>query len=229
MLTEYEFRFLQACKEVVSCQQELLPVLAASLCVTPEEVFYSWAMLPYCEQTGIIKGTGWTYFFHGLECDLKHSDGRFVRVDFGPGGRFDTFTGWGVLQFIMTSKHPFREFSKLKTYLEGKPPPYNEYSGSYDRMMTIVDHLAETGSVEPADPGLCALKEKHTTKDDEGNLLIGIPGDYGNPKKKEYYDILVCNRLILSPAGNHILSRLNAYSTRTNTYHTRPDSIPDTF
>lgn len=205
MLTRYEFGFLQACNEVVSCQQELIPVLAASLGISPWEVFYLWAMFPNCEQTGEIKGTGWTYFFHGLECDLKHQDGRFIRVDFGPGGRFDTFTGWGVLQFIMTSKPPFKEFAELREYLAGKPPPFDEYSGSFDRMTEIEDRLMSTGCVEPADPELCALKEKHTTKDDEGYLLISIPGDYGNPHKKEYYDILVCSRLVLTAAGKKLI------------------------
>jgi hypothetical protein len=207
MLSGYELNFLHACHEVVTRGQELLPALAASLGMAPEEVFYSWAMLPYGKWTGRIQGTEWIYFFHGLECDLRHSDGRFLRIDFGPGGRFDTFTGWGVLQFIMTSKSPFREFVALRKYLAGKPPPFTEYSGSHDRMVTIEDRLLNLGYIEPADPALCTLKEKHTTKDDEGYLLISIPGDYGNPKKKEYYDVLVCNRLTLTEAGKKLVTR----------------------
>lgn len=73
---------------------------------------------------------------------LEHlSDGRFLRVDFGPGGCLDTSTGWGVLQFVMASKVPWREFPELRAHLAGKPPPYDELSGSHERMVEIVDKL----------------------------------------------------------------------------------------
>src|SRR5437879_2699245 len=96
-----EIGVLKACQELVHRQQEMLPLLAAALHVPEKEVFYTWA-LHKCKQHGDLEGTDWWYFFHGLECDLRNkADGRCLRIDFGPGGRVDTFTAWGVLQFIM--------------------------------------------------------------------------------------------------------------------------------
>src|SRR5688572_23142460 len=98
-----ELGVLEACREVVHRQHELLPLLAAALNVREEDVFYTWA-LRQCKQHGALEGTDWWYFFHGMECDLKNKvDGRFLRIDFGPDSSVDTFTAWGVLQYIMTS------------------------------------------------------------------------------------------------------------------------------
>ncbi|MBN2531822.1 MAG: hypothetical protein JXB88_02960 [Spirochaetales bacterium] len=208
-LSGYEISFLKACGQVVAYQLDLVPALATSLGTVSEDVFYSWVMQPRCEQSGTISGTGWEYFFHGYECDLYHSDGRFIRVDFGPGGRYDTFTGWGVLQFIMTSKPPFTEFPELQKYLAEKQPPYDEFSGSFDRMTAIVDRLTGCGYIESSDPRLCALKQQYTTKDDEGFIYINIPGDYRNSSKKEYHDVSVCERLVLTASGKGVLTSLD--------------------
>jgi hypothetical protein len=117
----------------------MVPLLAHHLGVAPEEVFYRWIRSPGCEQSGSIAGSDWRYFFHGLECDLKNvCDGRFLRLDFGPNGRYDTFTGWGILQFIMTTKHPWHEFPELKAFLAAGPEPCNERSGSHHKMAGLI-------------------------------------------------------------------------------------------
>src|SRR4051794_13571540 len=96
-----EFDIVEACGEAELRQREMIPQLASALDAPVEEVFYTWAFRR-CRQHGEIPNSPWRYFFHGLECDLKNTtDGRFLRLDFGPRGRIDTFTAWGVLQFIM--------------------------------------------------------------------------------------------------------------------------------
>ena len=101
--------FIHACHELVRRQQELLPVLAETLSVAPQELYYRWVersfpgiehppdeLWPYVGQIG---GTPWHWFFHGLECDLRHAgDGRYVRIEFGPRGRTEIVSGYGVLQ-----------------------------------------------------------------------------------------------------------------------------------
>jgi hypothetical protein len=207
MTNDIEYAFLNACQEVVWRQQELVPALAKSLGVTPTEVFYHWVCPPRCEQVGTIASTEWRYFFHGLECDLRHQDGRSLRVDFGPGGRFDTFTGWGVLQFIMTSKAPWKEFPELRTHLTDKSLPSDtadRFSGNHKEMTVLVSRLEECGWIEVADADLCALTEQCTTIDSEGRRMVKLPKHLTG---REVWDTMACHRLVLSDLGKQMLAK----------------------
>src|SRR5688500_7516416 len=93
---------LTACDLSIQYRQPLLDELAASLSVRPEELYYEWVQRRW--RRGWFGNGEWQYFFHGVECDLRNTkDGRFLRVDFGPGGITTAFTAWGITQFIMTS------------------------------------------------------------------------------------------------------------------------------
>ena len=132
---------LNACSEAERRQQEMLPLLASALHVPAEDVFYTWA-IRRCRQRGELPGTPWGYFFHGLECDLKNSaDGRFLRLDFGPRGRIDTISAWGVLQFLMTSAAPWPDFAALKQLFADKAPPYDQLSGNFPKFCEYWDSL----------------------------------------------------------------------------------------
>jgi hypothetical protein len=75
---------LKACEELILKQNEILPHLAKVLEVETNEIFYEWAFRRI-SQTGNILDNKWRYFFHGFECDIENlSDGRFLRIDFGP-------------------------------------------------------------------------------------------------------------------------------------------------
>lgn len=188
MITNLENSFLVACQEVILRQQELVPALAETLGVQPGEVFYHWVMPPKCQRSGAIVGTDWRYFFHGLECDLKHlSDGRFLRVDFGPGGRFDTFSGWGVMQFVMVSQAPWREFPELRAHLAEKPPPFHELSGSHERMVAIVDKLEELRLIEPVGLERGMVEER-------------------DPSKRAFWDACVNHRMVLTEFGKQVIA-----------------------
>jgi hypothetical protein len=201
-MDENEFGVLEACHEVVHRQQEMLPLLAAAVGVPPEEVFYTWA-LRKCNQHGDLEGTDWWYFFHGAECDLRNkADRRFMRIDFGPGGRIDTFTAWGVLQFIMTSAPPWAEFTQLRVSFAEHGPPYDEFSGSMPRMCEVWDRLAAQGVFEKADPGLLAFEARYTKVGPDGINRVQFP--VGTPEKTQI-DCSVANRNRLSPRGIAIL------------------------
>jgi hypothetical protein len=186
MANDFKYAFLSACQETVYRQQELVPALAESLGVPPTEVFYQWVMQPRCEQRGTIIGTEWRYFFHGRECDLKHSDGKFLRVDFGPGGRFDTFSGWGILQFVMTSKAPWQEFPELRVHLAKRQPPFDELSGSHEKMTALVSELKDSGLVEVIDI------EPYSEKAND-------------PATRAFWDRQVRNVLVISERGKQAL------------------------
>ena len=136
---------------------------------------------------------------------MKHADGRFLRVDFGPGGRYDTFTGFGVLQFVMTSRPPWREFDELRTYLADGPPPHDELSGSHKGMVALIKGLKAAGYVEFADPDLCAWKKRHTVTDSSGRHVLRMPREYA-PHSRETYDTSVSSRLVVSDLGRQVLA-----------------------
>lgn len=191
-------------------QQELVPRLAETLGVQPQEVFYHWVIPPRCNQIGQIDGTEWQYVFHGHECDLRHqSDGRFLRIEFGPGGRFDTISGWGILQFVMTSKSPWQEFPELLQHLAEKPPPYNELSGSHEKMTKLWERIETLGYVEVAVPELCELEEKYTTIDSEGRAIVKLPDEYNDFMEHKFWDVMVSQRQVLSKLGKQILREGN--------------------
>jgi len=203
LLTPTELSVLEASYEQTVRQQELLPLLAKQLGVAPEEVFYTWAFRR-CQQRGVIADTNWAYYFHGLECDLKNStDGRFLRLDFGPKGTVQTFTLWGVVQFVMTSVHPWPEFAELKELLADSAPPYDQYSGSLQKMAPIWDVLAAKGMFEEADPGLVELKANCTLRGADGLFHIRFPADVS---EQIQIDCSVAGRTRLSPMALDLLS-----------------------
>lgn len=198
-----ELGVLEVCQEVVLRQHEMLPLLAAALQVPQDQVFYTWAFRR-CKQRGRLAGTEWGYFFHGLECDLKNdSDERFLRIDFGPRGRVDTFTGWGVLQFLMTSVSPWREFPQLKTYFAKSDPPFDLYSGSFEKLVQVWDRLEVEGAFEKADPNLVEFEAKHTSRDPDGLRYVQFPPEVSEDTS---IDCMVASRKRLSPHGLQLLN-----------------------
>lgn len=209
-----ELGVLEACQEVVSRQREMLPLLAAALEVPEDQVFYTWAFRR-CEQRGRLEGTEWVYFFHGLECDIKNvSDGRFLRIDFGPRGRVDTFTAWGVLQFLMTSVPPWREFPHLKAYFAKCDPPFDPYSGSFERFVLVWDRLEAEGAFENADPSLIELEAKYSSRGADGILCIHFPLEVS---EETQMDCSVARRKQLSQRGFHLLEMSSTGASPTLT------------
>ncbi len=196
-------RFLIACHESVVRRHSLLADLAASLSVQPEELFYLWAERR-CTQRGTFHGGEWAYFFHGCECNLRQvNDGRFLRVDFGPHGNTETFTSWGVAQFVMTSKSPWSDFDDLKECLAKGPPPFDEHSASLERAGPLFDDLERAGLIESADRELLALAQRHTTLNTEGIPTLRLA--QGTPDRL-YFDISVAQRKVLSEAGKRLIT-----------------------
>jgi hypothetical protein len=205
-LTDLELSFLLACQELVIYQQELAPFLADTLGIRPDQLLYHWKIDPDCRQSGTLADGEWRYFFHGLECDLENvQDGRFLRLDFGPQGRLDTFTGWGVLQFIMAAKPPWREFPALRDFLAEKPPPYHRLSGSHQKMHLLADHLWDSGLVETADPHLCSLVQTWQHIEPDGKHVTKLPPEYTGITNSRFWDTFVCGRWVLSNRGKDVI------------------------
>jgi hypothetical protein len=204
---QVEAGVLGACREATVRRQELLPLLAATVGVAPSEVFYAWTLrrqwlLEHCGQHGRLGDTGWGFFFHGAECDLSHDDGRVLRYDFGPGGRVDTFTSWGVLQFLTTSAAPWPEFPELKTRLARRLPSGGSV-GDTRAMDAVWDRLTARGAFQPAAPDLVAFQARHTTVGPDGIRYTRFPP--GTPESV-MIDCSVAHRPVLSPVGLRLLN-----------------------
>lgn len=210
-LTSPELEVLEVCREVVARQHEMLPLLADALQVPQSEVFYTWAHRR-CAQHGELQGTDWWYFFHGLECDLKNrADQRILRIDFGPGGSVDTFTAWGVLQFIMTSAAPWPDYALLKQRFA---PPSKESFGDFHKLGEVWDALHAKGVLEGAALDLVAFQARHTRVGPEGINIIEYPSD--TPERVQI-DCAVAARSRLSQQGLRVLSlRANANNQAVN-------------
>ncbi len=194
---------LEACQEVQRRQQEMLPLLAAALGVPPEEVFYTWAWRR-CQQRGRLPEEAWQFFFHGLECDLRNTaDGRFLRLDFGPKGRVDTFTAWGVLQFIMTSTPPWGEYRDLKRTFAAKEPPWDQDAGDLGKFGEVWDQLEGWGCLQTADAQLVDLLKRHTSVGADGLQRLAFPP--GTPERVQI-DCSVAHRHRLSEEGRRLLA-----------------------
>ena len=174
------FDILQACKIFTEIKtKQLVPLLSETLLLPSQEIFYHWCFRQI-KQRGVITEGEWWYFFHGMECDLRHiSDGRYVRIEFGPGGRIDTFTNWGLLNFIVSSKEPWPDFLELKNYL------MTTDSDSLKKMKAITDELSGIGLIQPVAPEL-ETKQK---------LAQSLQDEY------LYFDAIVCKRFVISPKG----------------------------
>src|SRR5688572_2447965 len=120
-LTELEQAFLLAAHDLSVRQEELYPVLAARLGQDPYDFwvgrldtpkggwFRTWRLRRQFRRLESGRFDRWAWDFHGLECDVWNlDDGRFVRIDFGPSTRRLVITGWGVLQFVMSVRPPWR-------------------------------------------------------------------------------------------------------------------------
>jgi len=209
-LSAVELRVLEACHEATLRRQELLPLLARALGVPEEQVLYTWA-LRRCRQRGQLEGTDWGYFFHGLECDLHNpADGRHLRFDFGPRGRVDTFTLWGVLQFIMTAAAPWPDFTDLQRTFARSAPPFDPFSGSWEKLSSVWDSLEARGVFAQADPALVAFQARYTAKGPDGINYLRFPPE---TREETQVDCSVAHRTILSPLGRQLvdLHRANRF------------------
>jgi hypothetical protein len=200
-MNDLALQFLAACEQSIQYRQPLLDELAASLNVQPNELYYQW--VEHRWRHGSFGNCECGYYFHGYECDLRNTrDGRFLRVDFGPGGITTAFTVWGITQFVMTSKPPWREFAQLKSYLAEGQPPYNEHSGSLHRAGVLSDELEEEGLLVNAAPKLIELEKQFSSHNSEGIAVVQFPNWVS---ERQRLDMHVAYRNVVSEKGKSLL------------------------
>lgn len=218
-----ELDFLRAASDLVLHQTELYPILTRALGTDP---YHFWMIERSTSSTSrwrrwierrrvdrLSDGTTpdglWRWDFHGLECDLVHTgDGRHVRFDFGPSSRHLAITDWGVMQYVMCVKPPWRTFDRLATFLATRPPPWNHLSGDHAKMCQLADRLHQLGLLVPVAPKLGRLVRRFTRIDaTSGRRVVEIPKEFTPPG---IMDLAVWNRSTLSSRAERYLEDTSA-------------------
>lgn len=191
-MTELEMQFLAAAVELVTRQQELIPLVAQAIGIDPFEYWIHGHRRADPDLDAISRTSDgeWTFRFHGLEFDIKSlRDGRSVRVDFGPRGRH-AFTPHGVGEFVCNSCPPWQVFPELKAYLCG----LREWA-DYSRCVQLTDALIEQGHFAFAEPDLMKLIATHTREVPGRGRVVDIPAD---ELPFDQSDLLLCDNLVLT-------------------------------
>lgn len=185
-----ELRVLILCQEMIHIKQKLIRRMARMLEMDPQEIFYAW-LSGTVPQHGHFPGKKWKYFFHGFECDLRHcSDGRMIRIEFGPEGRTDTFTDWGLFQYILSSKSNWFSKPEVIQYFASYPD-----SEDYQKISVVVNVLKSHQWIVPV-----------SSKRYESVHFSLLPTLLA---ERKYLDSRVCHRLIVSSQGWEILSQFH--------------------
>ncbi|MEM9775997.1 MAG: hypothetical protein AAF902_15580 [Chloroflexota bacterium] len=139
--------------------------------------------------------------FHGIgDCAVTHEeDGRHLEIPFGLNSRFDHVSAWGTMLYIMSSKAPWPEYNELKNYLAGeKPPPYERWSGSHEKMVMLSDKLYQLPLFEESDPKMTEQKKRQAGKQPYIN-------ETGEVDLKLIHEHSVCDWLVLNQLGQEII------------------------
>lgn len=188
---------LIACYEYCKYQEEMLYTLGKNLEISPKDIFFTWAYRK-CRQSGTFKDN-WSYFFHGLDCDLKNiADGRFIKLEFGPYGKVGYFTIRGVLQFVINSCFPWPNFSNFKKKMG------IDISILVDKFLIQWYELLEEGIFTVADPSLLMLEEQFTTIDENGLRKVEFPKEI--PEDMQI-SCSVAHRIKISESGFKVLKK----------------------
>ena len=194
-MTDRERAFLQAAANLVKFQE---PVLAHFELTVGMSAYDYWIRQRVGRASALLQSPGcepWQFHFHGLEVEAIHSDGRHLRIELGPGGMTNVFTGWSVVIHIVHSKPPWPAYSELKAFLK----PTDRFP-DHRRTSDLEGALLDQGMFGHADPEVLALRVRHTVRHGDGTMRIDIPPEFA-PVTPE--DAVLCERLVLTERGWH--------------------------
>jgi hypothetical protein len=206
MLTKLELSFLHACQADIVCKQVFVPLVAHQIGMPSKELFNQWQTGPDSQThlfTGSIGETCWKYIFHGFECEVEnYNDGRHLRIEFGPHGRFDTISPDTIYTYVRSSRAPWREFPKLREFFVKKSPPNAIYIQSVREMF---HRLSQRGYFEAADKELCALVKKNNSGPPDSRRTDWQYKGVLDSTVHFSLDECVCGRWVLSDLGKRTI------------------------
>ena len=132
----------------------------------------------------------WQFNFHGLELDVdSRTDKRFARLELGPGGMTNVFSGWAIGVFVVCASKPWPIFPKLRSrFKRSGRVPFFQPCAELERLARQAGHFSY------ANQELLDLKQRFTRRCDDGSSVIDIPDTMstGHP-----LDVFLCDRLVL--------------------------------
>lgn len=201
-------KFLVAWYDSLMFRQELVPLLAETIGVEPADIVYQSQVPQYAKSfqwDGVIRNTSWKFAFHGIaECTLfRPEDTRILELKFGPYGRYDTFSGWDTLLFVMASTSPWPEYHELKDYFAEDPQPHDFLTGDYHLMREIESDIMQLDLFEIVNRSLYELScELYKTYRD--GVLYSPPAPYNDLYSRLYWDLEMSGALVLSQKGQQL-------------------------
>ena len=193
MESAYETEFVGAAAALVDIQQDVMRLFEVEMGMSAYDYWIRLRTGRGSVSRQSPRTQAWQCHFHGLELEARHDDGRHIRIELGPNGRTDVFTGWSVGVFVVDAKAPWPSFAKLRALIEREPGfPRFEHTSRLER------DLLSQGMFEHADPQLFELRERYTRRWPSGGSTIDIPPALCPPVGD---DIFLCDRLVLSAAG----------------------------
>ncbi len=196
-----ELNLLSTCQQSIEVKKNLIRRLAKTLSLEPQHLFYQW-LLGKIPQHGYLLDRKWKYFFHGFECDLRQTaTGQFIRIEFGPGGRTDTFTDWGIYKYLSSSYPNWLTTPEVEHYFSQS----NSRLDAYQKISFLVNKLHALKLIGPVAPELNEIYT-HYQLPNATHLESHVKLPKTFPEKK-YFDTRVCNRLIITPEGWQILTK----------------------
>ncbi|MEM8862221.1 MAG: hypothetical protein AAGD96_28200 [Chloroflexota bacterium] len=203
--------FILAWWDSVQEMGRLVPLIAETINTTPENIFYERHLNFDFVFPRKIEGTKWRCMFHGIgDCAVTHEeDGRHLEIPFGLNSRYDHFSGWGTLLYIMSSKAPWPNYVELKSFLADKPPPYERWSGSHEKMMSLTQKIDQLPLFRQADQIMTnhrdELVKKHSYTDENGTFIRSYGNEDGEFNFKQFFEFSVCDWIVLNEVGQQIV------------------------
>ena len=189
---ELEHDFLQAAKALVEIQQRLFDRAKITLGMSAYDFWIRRVGEPEVRKRldNDITDSEWRYQFHGLELDAVHlHDDRFARLELGPRGMTNVFSGWSIGVFVVSTRPPWPTFTRLRNHLYHSPRHPH-----FQRLSQLKDALIEQGLFVFADPELFDLRNKYTENTENGRI-IDIPEGL-QPEVSS--DVWLCDRYVLA-------------------------------
>ncbi|MCX4024707.1 hypothetical protein H0A36_09605 [Endozoicomonas sp. SM1973] len=167
-------------------KQVIIKDLSEVLGCEQDDIFYSWCFRKFKQHGELVK-LDYIYFFHGYECDIRSKDkSQYIRIDFGPGGRIDTFSEWGLYNFVVSFKSQNSALLSLHEYLiktvETRSRSETSNNSERDILSELIDYMKKDGYLYQAFYEPLNYENK-----------LNFPVD-----EIKYFDEAVSNRLIIS-------------------------------
>lgn len=151
-LEQLERQVLISCYGLVHDKRQALASMGRLLKISGKWMLLSW-LYRECPQYG--SAHGWTFFFHGYDCDLKNIEGTNIIADVGSLGYDDSFSRWGIAEFVASSGRSRFVLPELRTLVRQESSERHVLINE-EPISVACDRLLDLGYLERR-PSVCSI------------------------------------------------------------------------